>query len=73
MGIAGCPPLTLGGGTIADLMPPQKRGKALSIWTMGPLLGPVLGPVVGGFLAEGAGWRWSFWLIVILTGLLTIL
>jgi MFS family permease len=38
MGIAGCPPLTLGGGSIADLMPPEKRGKALSIWTMGPLL-----------------------------------
>jgi MFS family permease len=38
MGLAGCPPLTLGGGTIADLMPPHKRGKALSIWTMGPLL-----------------------------------
>jgi MFS family permease len=38
MGIAGCPPLTLGGGTIADLMPPEKRGRALSIWTMGPLM-----------------------------------
>jgi multidrug resistance protein len=71
-GIAGCPPLTLGGGFIADLMPPQKRGKALSIWTMGPLLGPVLGPVIGGFMAQGAGWRWSFWLVVILTGTLTI-
>lgn len=38
MGIAGCPPLTLGGGTIADLMPPVERGKAMSIWSMGPLL-----------------------------------
>lgn len=37
-GIAGCPPLTLGGGTISDLMIPVKRGKALSIWSMGPLL-----------------------------------
>lgn len=38
MGISGCPPLTLGGGTIADLQPPDKRGMALSVWTMGPLL-----------------------------------
>lgn len=38
MGISGCPPLTLGGGTIADIMPAARRGKALSIWTMGPLL-----------------------------------
>lgn len=37
-GLSGCPPLTLGGGTISDLMPPVKRGKALSIWSMGPLL-----------------------------------
>ena len=38
LGFAGCPPLTLGGGTIADLQPPEKRGLALSLWTMGPLL-----------------------------------
>jgi len=31
MGIAGCPPLTLGGGTIADFLPPKKRGMALSV------------------------------------------
>lgn len=38
LGFAGCPPLTLGGGTIADLQPPEKRVLALSAWTMGPLL-----------------------------------
>jgi len=37
LGFAGCPPLTLGGGTIADLQPTEKRGLALSAWTMGPL------------------------------------
>ena len=38
MGLAGCPPITLGGGTIADLYPPKNRGVALTIWTLGPLL-----------------------------------
>ena len=38
MGIAGCPPLTLGGGTISDVLPPERRGKALSAWTVGSLL-----------------------------------
>ena len=28
----------------------------------------VLGPVIGGFLAAGKGWRWTFWLLVILDG-----
>jgi MFS family permease len=59
--LAGCfgiAPITNGGGTIADLMIPEKRGSAMSIWAIGPLLGPVIGPVCGGFLAEAKGWRW---------------
>lgn len=42
-GIWGVCPITIGGGTIADLMPPEKRGGAMAIWAMGPLLGPVVG------------------------------
>lgn len=41
--LAGCfgiAPITNGGGTIADIMPPEKRGSAMSIWAIGPLLGP---------------------------------
>ena len=38
MGLASCIPLTLGGGYIADLMVPEKRGTALSLWTIGPVL-----------------------------------
>ena len=40
-GTAGAVPLTNGGATIGDIMPPEKRGGALAIWGMGPLLGPV--------------------------------
>ncbi|KAI9370309.1 major facilitator superfamily domain-containing protein [Aspergillus egyptiacus] len=72
MGLVACTPLTLGGGFIADLMAAQSRARALSIWTTGPLLGPVLGPVIGGYLAEGAGWQWVFWLVAILSGALTL-
>jgi hypothetical protein len=38
-GCAGSAPLTLGGGTIADMFPPQQRAGAMAIWSMGPLLG----------------------------------
>jgi MFS family permease len=38
MGLVACTPLTLGGGYIADLMTAESRARALSIWTMGPLL-----------------------------------
>jgi len=57
-GLAGSTPITIGGGTIADCMPVEKRGKAIAIWSMGPLLGPVVGPVAGGYLSQAAGWRW---------------
>jgi multidrug resistance protein len=64
-GCAGSAPLTLGGGTIADMFPPQQRAGAMAIWSIGPLLGPVIGPVCGGFLVEHLSWRWVFWIMVI--------
>lgn len=36
MGVGGSAPLTLGGGVIADVFPVEKRGLAISIWTIGP-------------------------------------
>jgi len=33
-GFAGVTPLTIGGGTIADLMPIEKRGGAMAIWAV---------------------------------------
>ncbi|KAK4951834.1 hypothetical protein LTR10_009754 [Elasticomyces elasticus] len=71
-GAWGIAPITNGGGTIADLMPPERRGSAMAIWAIGPLLGPVIGPVCGGFLAEAEGWRWIFWVIAIATGVVAI-
>ncbi|KAI1976511.1 hypothetical protein LOZ53_001761 [Ophidiomyces ophidiicola] len=72
MGLSGCPSLSLSGGTIADLVPLERRGVALSVWGMGPLLGPVIGPIVGGFMVEGTGWRWVFWLMMIASGSLSV-
>ncbi|KAL4995406.1 major facilitator superfamily domain-containing protein [Aspergillus recurvatus] len=51
--LAGCAssgPLTVGGGTIADVVPPAQRGKAMSLFFTGPLLGPVVGPIISGFI-----------------------
>ncbi|EXF76518.1 major facilitator superfamily transporter [Colletotrichum fioriniae PJ7] len=69
MGLSGVVPLTIGSGSIADMMPPEKRGRAVSVWALGPLLGPCIGPVAGGYLIRAAGWRWVFWFISILAGI----
>jgi MFS family permease len=50
-------PLTLGGATIGENFPQDKRGAAMVAWGMGPLLGPTLGPTIGGHLLEAKGWR----------------
>jgi multidrug resistance protein len=72
-GCAGSAPLTLGGGTVADLFPQQQRAGAMAIWSLGPLLGPVIGPVCGGFLVEHMSWRWVFWIMAIFGGAFGIL
>ncbi|KAB8217614.1 major facilitator superfamily domain-containing protein [Aspergillus novoparasiticus] len=71
-GMGGSACLTLGAGVIADLFEPQQRGKATSIWGVGPLIGPVAGPIAGGFLGEEVGWRWVFWVLLIVGGAMSL-
>ncbi|KAI1836296.1 hypothetical protein DTO013E5_1087 [Penicillium roqueforti] len=67
-GIGGSACLTIGGGVVSDLFAAEQRGLAMSIFSFGPLFGPVLGPICGGFIAHGAGWRWVFWVLLIVGG-----
>ncbi|KAE8153380.1 major facilitator superfamily domain-containing protein [Aspergillus avenaceus] len=71
-GVAGVCPLTIGAGTVADMIPTEKRAGVMSIWGLGPILGPTIGPVAGGFLAQAEGWRWIFWVLTIALGVVTI-
>ncbi|KAF6824068.1 cycloheximide resistance protein [Colletotrichum plurivorum] len=71
-GIAGSCPGTLGGGSIADMIPRERRGAVMSAYIMGPVLGPTIGPIVGGYLTPAAGWRWGFWLMTISSGVMAV-
>lgn len=64
-GTFGSAPLTIGGGTIADMIVQEQRGGYIAIWALGPLMGPVIGPVAGGYISQSLGWRWVFWVITI--------
>ncbi|OCL05615.1 MFS general substrate transporter [Glonium stellatum] len=72
-GCVGVTPMVLGGGSIADIIPAERRGTAMAIWGSGQLFGPVIGPIAGGYLNEAAGWRWIFWTLAIIGGVLTTL
>lgn len=69
VGGAGC--MTLGGAVIGDLFPTVERGKALSLWSVGPIVGPTLGPLVGAFIVGSIGWRWDPWIVLIPSTIVT--
>jgi MFS family permease len=67
-GLVSSAPMTVGGGSVVDILPPQKRGLGIMVWSLPLVTGPVIGPVAGGFLVQAAGWRWLFWLVAISSG-----
>lgn len=45
---------------LSDYLPPERRGRGLSVVSMGAVTGMGLGMVVGGWINEVWGWRWAF-------------
>jgi len=52
------------GAVIADLFPPEQRGRAYGYTGIGWSLGAVLGIVLGGAIVTYISWRWIFWINV---------
>ena len=63
-GIGGAFVTANSGAVIADLYPPQRRGRAYGYNSVGWSLGAVLGIVVGGLIVTYISWRWIFWINV---------
>ncbi len=65
--------MSVAAGTVTDLFPPHKIHAPMMLFTLSPFLGPVLGPLVGGFINSFASWRWTFYVMLIWTGILSII
>src|SRR3990167_820078 len=63
-GIMGASLVPLSQAILADIFPPEERGKAMAIWGIGIMVGPILGPTLGGYLTDVASWRWTFYINV---------
>lgn len=63
-GLGGGGLMILSQAIIADIIPASDRGKYMG--PMGALFGisAVAGPLLGGWLTDGPGWRWTFWINV---------
>ncbi|KAL8665668.1 MAG: hypothetical protein Q9168_007651 [Polycauliona sp. 1 TL-2023] len=60
-GLGGSAPLAIGGGVLSDCWKAEQRGRAISLYSLAPLLGPAVGPIAGGFITENSTWRWAFY------------
>ncbi|KAM0257509.1 hypothetical protein ACHAQJ_004323 [Trichoderma viride] len=69
-GIGGSAPLAIGGAVLGDLFTAEERGKAMSIYSLMPLLGPALGPIAGGWVTDRTTWRWVFYSTTIACGVI---
>lgn len=68
-GILFSAPMTLIGGSLADIWEGPERGKAMAIFSAAPFLGPVMGPIFGGLLSDYAPtWRWIYYAFLIIAG-----
>ena len=61
-GAAAAMPLSL--TLLSGAFPPERRAKALGIFTAVVGAGVPLGPVVGGAVVDGVSWPWIFWVNV---------
>ncbi|KAK2744419.1 hypothetical protein FQN57_004316 [Myotisia sp. PD_48] len=66
--VAGSVMISSAPGMVSDMVSDERRSLALSVWSIGPLNGPVLGPIIGGFVTQYLGWRWTNWVVMMLSG-----
>ncbi|KAJ3535707.1 hypothetical protein NM208_g7025 [Fusarium decemcellulare] len=67
-GTVGACAFTVGPSTIGDCFKQEERGRAMAVMNLPVLFGPCIGPAVGAYLSRAAGWRWDFWMIIIMAG-----
>ncbi|GAB5592809.1 Synaptic vesicle transporter SVOP [Umbelopsis nana] len=72
-GIAFSAPMTLVGGSLADLWKTEERGVPMAAFSAAPFIGPAIGPLIGGFIGDNLGWRWLYWITLIVSGVIYLL
>ncbi|KAK9316421.1 major facilitator superfamily domain-containing protein [Lipomyces starkeyi] len=72
-GIAFSAPMTLVGGTLADIWKNEERGTAMAAFSAAPFLGPCIGPIIGGYIGDNVDWRWIYYVMLIFTGAVHVL
>jgi MFS family permease len=62
-------PNTIVAGLFADIYEgPVARGQAVALFLLVATCGPLVGPLISGFISMHLGWRWTFWIGLIIAG-----
>jgi len=61
-GLGGGGLMILSQAAIADVVPARERGRYMGLMGAVFAVSSVAGPLLGGWLTEGPGWRWAFWM-----------
>lgn len=63
-GAAAGPMIPLSQSLLLMNYPDEKKGIALSIWSMTAVVAPVIGPILGGWITDDYSWSWIFYINV---------
>ncbi|KAJ5504477.1 hypothetical protein N7463_007351 [Penicillium fimorum] len=71
-GLSGSAFLSVAGGTVGDMFDRHELAFPMMLYTASPFVGPEVGPLVGGFINAFTLWRWTFYVLLIWTGVLLV-
>lgn len=67
-GVFASPCLATGGASVGDVISLPYIPVGIASWAIAAVCGPSIGPLIGSVLTVKGGWRWTFWFMLIISG-----
>ncbi|EQB46179.1 Efflux pump atB [Colletotrichum gloeosporioides] len=71
-GLTGSAFLSVSGGSVGDLFARHELQAPMLMYSLAPFIGPCIGPLIGGFINTYLHWRWTYYVLIIITFVLLV-